>query len=348
MGSWEAQFVDRQVGKAWRAFRLDLADRFVAGLASGAMDPIDFTAATGQTLTVSVDEEHVILLAGDSVVVSDNFDEAAYAVYETLHDDWQVVHPVFLDSAVVQVPSIDDHQIVTLVPPLSRADTEETLQAWAVVTFQETSDEPLKVCPNGDISWRGHRGVVATVSVRDHNWIEIWSVLATQASLEKARKVVEKLSRRYTGLNFSLRRDTVVMSRLVDAGPFVPEHLTDALVMHLDLATRLSWVQESVLRKRVKRRRESTFPPDLFSLLPSATRLRPVALARVVGSAAGSPAVLETWRQVARREYRKARALPRGASDPQRVHDRLRVGWLRLVRAIDSALEAEGTVGEVA
>ena len=43
------------------------------------MEPIDFTVGDGGVPDrVNVDEDHVVILAGDCVVVSDNVDEAAY------------------------------------------------------------------------------------------------------------------------------------------------------------------------------------------------------------------------------------------------------------------------------
>lgn len=348
MTSWSEHYVDRQVDKAWLGLRMNLAERFEAGLASGAMVPIDITAPTGETLSVNLVDDQVVVMAGDSVVVTENVDEAAYAVYEILHENWQVTHPVFLDSSAVEIPCIDDNPAGTVVPTLGTADSKATLQAWVVTTFQESCDEPLRVRPSGDIGWRGLRGTAATVSVRDEHWIEVWSVLATEVGFKKARKVAERLSRRYTGVNFSFRRDMIVMSRMVDAGPFVPQHLTDALAMHLDLATKLSWVQEAVLRKRVKAAREQAVPGELMALLPSANRVATAALANQVGAAAGSSATLQAWREVCRRERRRARRLPRGADDPHRVNYRLRMGWTRLGRAIDVALELHGEVGDVA
>lgn len=349
MDSWAERYVDEQVDRAWLKLRMALAARFEAGLDEGDMEPIDFTSATGELLSVNVAEDHVVILAGDSVVVSENVDEAAYSVYEILHDEWQVIHPIFLETPLIEVPSVEVHPIVVSVPLLGRADTRETLQTWVVSTFQETCDELIKVAPNDDIGWLGEAGAAATVSIRDQNWIEVWSVLATQVSFKKASRVVKQLSRQYTGVSFSLHRDTLVMSRMVDAGPFVPQHLTDALSMHLDLAMKLAWVRESVLRKRVKRERDLVVPPELIALLPSANRLHSGALADlVVCSAAGSDTVLEAWRTVARRESRRAHTRPRGPDDPQRVNYRLRMGWMRLGRAIDYALETQGSVEDVA
>ena len=68
----------------------------------------------------------------------------------------------------------------------------------------------------------------------------------------------------------------------------------------------------------------------------------------VGGDTRVSTAMLEAWREVCRREWRKARLLPRGADDPQRLNHRLRTGWMRLGRAVGLALEARGQIGDVA
>jgi len=52
----------------------------------------------------------------------------------------------------------------------------------------------------------------------------------------------------------------LVMSRMVDADPFVPDHLTDALSMHLDLTAKLAWVREGAGLR---------YPDIELSLIPS-------------------------------------------------------------------------------
>lgn len=340
MAGWGEKYVDGQIDRAWIDLRLALADRFEAALALGDMEPIDFTTAAGETLSVNLAEDHVVIVAGDSVVVSDNVDEAAYTVYKVLHDQWQVIHPVFLDSPVVEVPAVQDNPIGGPVPLLGRASSRDVLQHWVVSAFEEACGEPVKVAPNGDIGWLGQSSAAATVSVRDQNWIEVWSVLATEVSFKRARKVIERLSRRYPAVSFSLRRDVLVMSRMVDAGPFVAEHLMDALSMHLDLCQKLAWVREVAARKRVNHERAETVPAELLALLPSAGRVSTSVLAQRLAASADSTLTLESWRRVCRREWHKARQLPAGPDDPERLNHRLRVGWQRLGRAVAVALDS--------
>lgn len=252
--TWETRFVDKQVDRAWMDLRLRLADRLAAGLAGASADQIEITTATGETLTVTVDDEYAVVVAGDFVHATANIDEAAYVAFQVLHDDWQVVHPVFLDTDLVDVPAVPDNQseAAVIVPTLGRAESREQLQAWVVATFQETLGDRLRVARNGDIPWSGRRGERVVVSVRNSSRIELWTVLGREVSFKKARKVIDRLSKEYFGLKFYLRQDVLVMSRTLVAKPFLAEHLTSALRDFNRISNRLGDVAEEALRERVK------------------------------------------------------------------------------------------------
>jgi hypothetical protein len=118
------------VDRAWLDLRLRLADRIAEGLVNGRMEPLDITAATGETLSVSIADDCVVVEAGHEVHSTENVDEAAHEVFQVLHDEWQVVHPVFLDTELVEVPAVKDNDIKVAVPMLDRADSREQLHAW--------------------------------------------------------------------------------------------------------------------------------------------------------------------------------------------------------------------------
>lgn len=250
--SWAEQFVDTQVGRAWLDLRMHLADRFAAGLATGDMEPIDISTATGETLTVDVDVEQVVIIAGEEIYTTDNVDEAAYAVFQVLHDDWQVVHPVFLDSLVVDAPAIPDNPIEVAATVLGKAASTAQLQAWVVAAFSERRTEPLKVAPNGNIHWRTKAGHRVTVTVSNAGRVEFLTVLGRNVGFKKARKVIDELNRKYCGLKFFLVRDTLLMSQVVVAYPFAGDQLHAALRTFLSDTDSLGWVADRVLRKRVK------------------------------------------------------------------------------------------------
>lgn len=254
--AWAARFVDTQMDQAWLDLRLRLADRVAAGIADGDMDPIDISTATGETLTVNVDDEHVVIIAGDDVYTTENVDKAAYAVFRVLHDDWRVIHPAFLDSEIVDVPAIDDYPAKVVVPVFGKADSTEQLQEWVVATFSEDRSEPLKMGPEGEIWWRTPRGNSVVVKVRNEGRIEIRAVLARQVGFRKAHQEIDRLSRQYFGLKFFLIQDNLVMSQIVIAHPFCGEQLSDALRTFIVNTDELGWVAEKVLRKRVKAERD--------------------------------------------------------------------------------------------
>lgn len=250
--TWEARFVDNQMDRAWLDLRMRLADRFAAGLANGGFEPIDISSATGETLTVTVDDEYVVVVAGDDVYTTDNVDEAAYTVFRVLHDEWQVVHPVFLDTELVEVPAIDDNPVRVVAPVLGKAASKEQLQGWVVAAFSEGRSEPIKVDRNGDVAWRTHGGNRVSVKVRNPGRIELLAVLGRNVGFNKARKVIDELSRKYFGLKFFFVQDTLVMSQIVIAHPFSGEQLQAALRTFLANTDELGWVADKVLRNRVK------------------------------------------------------------------------------------------------
>lgn len=254
--TWGARFVDKQVGRAWLDLRLHLADRLAEGLASGEMDSIDISTARGETLTVDLDDERVVIIAGDHIHSTANVDEAAYTVFQVLHEDWQVIHPVFLDSALLDVPAISDNPVTAAAPVLGRASSKEELQRWVVATFSEGRSEPLKVDRNGDVSWRTRGENRVLVKVHNAGRVELLTVLGRNVGLKKAHKVIDKLSRSYFGLKFFLVQDTLVMSQIVIAHPFSGEQLDAALRTFVSNTDALGWVAEKVLRNRVRTERE--------------------------------------------------------------------------------------------
>jgi hypothetical protein len=216
-----------------------------------------------------------------------------------------------------------------------------------VAAFNDGRAEPIKVAPDGDIVWKSERDRWVTVSVRTDCWIEVWTVLGERVSFSRAHKVMDRLSRKHPAVRFALDQDRIIASRVLDAGPFVPQHLFDALAMHLNLADELTWVAEKVLRKRARADQiagvQHAPPTALLPLLPAARPLNTAALIDAVRSAAASEEVLEAWKPLASHEWAIAQRLPRdAAADPHRVNARLLSAWRRLYRAIEAALEGYG------
>lgn len=251
--SWAEKYVDGQVDQAWLALRMELADRFESGLEAGEMPTVEITTTDGRTVVADVCDDHVAVIAGDQMVVTSNVDEAAYEVVEILRGAWEVIHPLFLDTDLVDVPTIDDNPTpAVVVPVLGRAESRDELQAWVEAAFQERLDEPLKVARTGVIWWRTRGGGSVSVKVWNAGRIELRATLARQVGFGKAHRMIDRLSRESFGLKFHLVQDTLVMSQIVIATPFAPEQLHHALNTFCVDVDRLDWVAEKVLRKRVK------------------------------------------------------------------------------------------------
>lgn len=333
--TWEEQYVDRALERTWLALRLDLADQLAAGIAGAEELSLTFESLDGEVLDVDVFDEVVVIGHGEGPEVFDSVDEAAYRVYEILHDEWALIDPAFLVTEVAKAPTERAASGPVDVPSLGKAESREELQAWVQTALQAHVDgATLSVSANGDLPWCDANGARVVVSVRNQHFVEVWAVLAERVGFAKAHKVIDQLSRRHPAVRFHLDQDTLIMSRVLDASPFVPEHLIDALSMHLSLAGELGWVREKLLRRRARIEQETTVPTALAALLPTAYRVSMVRLVAVVADASGDPKTLAAWLEVAKRERQAARDLPRGDDDTHRVGRRARWAWLRLERAL--------------
>ncbi|NLC98990.1 MAG: hypothetical protein GX678_07930 [Actinomycetales bacterium] len=250
--------VEAGITNAWNKFRDDLADHVDAGLDEGEMDELAITTAAGQSLTVTIEDEHVVIIAGETVFTTVCPFEAAHRVVRILRHNWKVLHPLFLDTELVDVPHIDDNPIVprpVVVPILGTADSVEQLQQWVESTFQADLDVPLKVQDDGRITWELHGNDPLIVHVRNANRIEIWTILAREVDFEKAEAAIQKLSSENFNHQFFLQQDRLIMSRSVVAKPFVPQHLTDARREFTRFANRLQHLQNDLLSARAKQDR---------------------------------------------------------------------------------------------
>ncbi|TXJ05760.1 MAG: hypothetical protein E6Q27_05065 [Aeromicrobium sp.] len=256
--SSEARALDEQISKAWLDFRKNLAERLGEALDEDEFDEISVSTPTGKTLTITVEDEHVIVTAGNYLFTTDHEDEAAFEVFQILTKGWEVVHPLFLDTELVEVPRIPDNPPVedpVVVPVLGSAESREELQRWVEATFQGNMDEELIVSNNGKIKWSLNGPEPLVVQVRNEGRIELWTLLATEVDFAKAEEALKELSNKHLSYKFFLRQDRLVMSRTLNADPFVPKHLTDALDQTTHLANRLQDLRDKLLSARAKQDR---------------------------------------------------------------------------------------------
>jgi hypothetical protein len=255
--------VDRQIDKAWVAFRLRLADRFDADLAAGEMRTYFLDTLAGDSLLIVVDGGRV-KVRGHRNLVTSGVDEAAHFVYETLHDHYQVAHPAFLDCGYLfgpeyvaePAPQEPADPPAPDGPVLGRAETDAELQEWMVAAFNEGRDEPIRVARNGEVRWATPGGNTVVVGVRNPARIELHTILAEEVSFTKAHRLIDKLSASW-GLRFFLQQDRLVMAQTLIARPFVADHLREAPASFRRDTDRFAWVQTAVLSRRSKERHDA-------------------------------------------------------------------------------------------
>lgn len=257
-GTPKEGYMDDYLAEAWRGFRSNIATHLDSALEEGQMEDLSITTAAGQTLNLTIEDEHVVIFAGDDVSSTTSPDEAAFRVINIVRNSWQVVHPIFLDCTLVAVPKIEDNPITpapTRIPLLGTADSTEQLQEWVEAAFQADLDSKLKVHDDGLITWRLRGPNALVVQVRNPHRIEMWTILAREVDFEKAEAAIHKLSNEYITYRFFLRQDRLIMARTIVADPFVPQHLTDALGETTRTANRLQHLRKELLSNRAKQDR---------------------------------------------------------------------------------------------
>ena len=244
--------IDAAADRAWLDFRVALADRLLAETYAG---PIDISAPDDRTLTAGRASRQIVVSFDGTVTRFDSVDEAAHFAYRTLHEQWGVVHPQFLTTDLVAKHGVVDETHAKVAPATGTASTSDELLDWMVATFNQGRDEPVQVSPRGLVRWLigpGGPGGPVICGVLNESSIEFSYVVARDVGLTKARRMIEVLSERHAAMKFTLDQDTLVMSYVLTADPFVPALLTNALTTFVSLARRLDWVQAKVLRKRAR------------------------------------------------------------------------------------------------
>lgn len=276
--SWESRFVDKQVDQAWLDLRLRLADRLAAALAEGGTEGLGISGPAGQKLTVLVEDGTVMVLTDElNTATTDNVDEAAHTVYQVLHDEWQVVHPAFLETDLVDTDATETGAAKSTsspgagpatggagtvapdgegVPALGQAESAEQLHTWVVATLERRLNSKLRVDNSGAIAWRTRGGNRVVLNVRNAGRIELSAVLAREVNFTRAHALIDKLSRQWFALKFFLERDNLIVAQLIVAHPFVAAQLVPALKAFMRDVDQFAWVQEAVERKRTRKLRD--------------------------------------------------------------------------------------------
>lgn len=313
--------LDAAADRAWLDFRIALADRLLA-----STETIDIETPAGKTLSVEWSEDHVVVLVADTVTSFANVDAAALFVQKTLRHRWGVIHPHFLDTDLIEKAHVRDEEHVKVFPNAGTAATADELFEWIVAVYNEGRDEPIRVSSNRRVRWDIDRDEPLVVRAANTVRVEFSYVLARQVGFTKAHRVIDQLSKEYVGLKFTLHQDTLVMTQVLVAEPFVPDHLWKIHRSFGRYARELDWVQERVLRKRAKVDRE-----ELHNL-------------REALDAAND--TIATLSEELEEERRKIQDVQRQVRDQRRTVMMMRRAMIRTEQERDDALETLERVRE--
>lgn len=102
MGTKKTKSFDKQLNQAWFGFRMQLASSFADEVEVGQYGLHEIVTDMGKSLMIEVDNWGVVVIDGDECLWYLNIHEAAHRVYEILHEEWQIVHPAFVTTDLIQ------------------------------------------------------------------------------------------------------------------------------------------------------------------------------------------------------------------------------------------------------
>lgn len=271
---------------------------------------------------------------------TDDVDEIADDITWLLHEHWGVIAPSFLTVetlAGAEVDFIDRHEddepaAATALPALVRPTDRDDLIRWAALALGQHMESVPEPDADGDLVVHSEEGATVVVSPRTHR-LEVWTVLARGVEERSVSGAIRRLQRRHPFHRFFLAEDRLVALWTVDAGPFVPEHLTDAVSLTLRLAEKVA----ADLQARYGRDRDRV-DPLLEALSHSAGRMPSADLVAVLLEALdGDTDRAAAWQRQARARRtssrRRAEAEPDGPLGE--VLDRDDRRWRRTVVALE-------------
>ncbi len=333
--TWSERYVDRQVERAWLHPRVRLADACAEGLAAGAVAPLEFTAPTGESLFVRVEDEHVVV-THDHEWATGSPDQAALYLVEILRSDWEVLHPAFLTSPFLPRATAQEQPIsTTSTPALMRAGSRDELNTWMVTAFERHNGRKISVAPNGTTLWAVEGMDPVRVRAVTARWILIGVHLSTSISPERAQRTIDRLNKHNADVRFEFRDGALVASRLIDARPFVAENLIQGLADFIKLVKQLTWVR---LDPKTPAPIRHEVDPRLQAVLVVADRGKPEFVAGHVRSLAVSTEMLEAWLHTAAVQRCAARKLAAIHGSDGYPYVRLRRTWEHVMRAIRTVI----------
>jgi hypothetical protein len=175
---------------------------------------------------------------------ADDCDSLAHTIVQVLREGFGVVHPLLLAGMPAPPDGADAHTASsdpTDVAPVQSFEPVEPDVAYAVTcedeladlvdrTLATVMDERPKRDADGDWPVRYERCTAWVRILPGEPTIRIFALLVHDIrSMRSAHREVSILNRDATFIRYFLDEDLLVAELDLDAGPFVPRHLTDAL-----------------------------------------------------------------------------------------------------------------------
>lgn len=367
MSSHEEWVVDREVEAAWLQFQVRLADHMAA---------MDEDSTFGLTVE-GADGGHAVELfvrtvghGGHAVlwnwadgadrrgaahdtkvrVQASRLDAHVRRIRDVLVAEG-VPHPSFVDVHDEQLVLVDSPR--DIVAPRATPEMPESvvpaspdeLQMWVTRVLHERIGRAPRAHEDGSVtlSMKGSRVTIRVSTSRPI--IEVWSVVAKDVDVRKARKHVARINARFHFFAFALVGNRIVVASTVNAQPFCPEHLNRAI----DATFGFLDAEAPGLRAKLARRDATEEPAveapsnaidgDLLLVFGAAgDREAMVQMAR--GLAHDSRDRLGQWRNAARDAAAGARAKA-ALGGPEVVQNALIdqvVAWRSVADAIEGAV----------
>ncbi|SNS91441.1 T3SS (YopN, CesT) and YbjN peptide-binding chaperone 1 [Rhodococcoides kyotonense] len=237
MSTFEAEELDRSTDDDWRTFSSRLADHLIDDSDDVVLDPafspsgtppreIRFRRTSADTIECTITTASDTRTIEKSTARVDHL--VALAVAE-LRGTWNVVHPAFLaglDRAPeMRLGDADDYDATSCVTAAHESDLERIVrQCLRAVTGSD-----IEVSPDGNFAI-SLGTITAYVYVADRTEVRVHAPIVERISgRTRAAELVSDLNRRHPRLKFLLVDDRVHVTVSIDASPFVPQHLDDAL-----------------------------------------------------------------------------------------------------------------------
>ena len=368
MSSYEEWVVDREVEAAWLQFKVRLADHLAAmaegetlGLTSegaGEARLIDLHLGTfrqhgfaAHWVWADEQDRRGARHERGTRFSAQHIDSFVRRIHDVIRAEG-VQHPAFLEVHGSDLVLVDPPQ--DIVAPHAEPEIPESvvpaspdeLNVWVTRVLTERLGREPRTNKDGSVtvSRNGARATVRVSSSRPI--IEVWSVVATDVDVRKARKHVARMNSRFHFFAFALVGNRIVVATTVNARPFCPEHLNRAIDATLGyIGSEAPDLQAKLARREPKKPKQSTDAPsnaidgDLL-LVFGAAGDRDAMMQMARGLTADSRDRLGQWRNAARDAAAEARAKAAlsGAEVVQNALIDQVIAWRSVADAIEGAV----------